>query len=59
MFGGAIGWAKGKFERGNAFVKGKVEAGKTWVKGKVNGVKDRLTGQGGDGSARTDRGPGP
>ena len=40
MFGGAIGWAKGKLEKGKAFVKGKVEAGKAWVKGKAAAGKE-------------------
>jgi hypothetical protein len=45
MFGGAIGWVKGKYEKGKAWATGKVEAGKAWVKGKAAGIKDRLTGK--------------
>ena len=45
MFGGAIGWAKGKYEKGKAFVKDKYEKGKSYVKGKAQGLKDKLTGK--------------
>ena len=43
-FGGAIGWAKGKYEKGKQWAKGKVEAGKQYVKGKAQGLKDKVTG---------------
>jgi hypothetical protein len=57
LFGGALGWAKGKYEKGKKWVKGKVEAGKQWVKDKATAgtnwakakarqAKDRLTGGG-------------
>jgi hypothetical protein len=45
MFGGAIGWAKGKLEKGKAYVKGKVEAGKAYVKGKVEAGKAYVKGK--------------
>jgi hypothetical protein len=46
MFGGAIGWVKGKYEKGKQFVKDKATAAKEWGAGKVKGIKDRLTGRG-------------
>ena len=58
MFGGAIDWAKGKFEKGKAWAKGKVEAGKQWASGKVESVRDRLTGKKGETEAPADA-PGP
>ncbi|HEX5859371.1 MAG TPA: hypothetical protein VFY91_14800 [Microbacterium sp.] len=35
MFGGAIGWVKGKYEKGKAFVKEKATAAKEWATGKA------------------------
>ncbi len=46
LFGGAIGWVKGKYEKGKAWATEKAEAGKAWVKGKAAGLKDRVTGRG-------------
>ena len=37
MFGGAVGWVKGKYEKG-----------KKWVKDKYQAAKDRVTGKGAD-----------
>ncbi|MGH2970026.1 MAG: phage tail protein, partial [Solirubrobacteraceae bacterium] len=48
LFGGAIGWVKGKYEKGKQWAKAKVEAGKEWAAGKVKSVKDRITGKGGE-----------
>jgi hypothetical protein len=45
LFGPAIAWAKGKYQKGKAFVKEKYEQGKAYVKGKVQGIKDKLTGK--------------
>ena len=44
LFGGAIGWVKGKYEKGKQWATDKAEAGKAWVKGKAQGIKDRFTG---------------
>ena len=44
MFGGAIGWVKGKYEKGKQWATGKATAAKEWGAGKVRGIKDRLTG---------------
>jgi len=44
MFGGAVGWVKGKYEKGKQFVTDKATAAKEWGAGKVKGIKDRLTG---------------
>ena len=37
LFGGAIGWVKGKYEKGKALVKDKATAAKDWGAGKVKG----------------------
>jgi hypothetical protein len=38
LFGGAIGWVKGKYEKGKQFVKDKATAVKEWGAGKVRGA---------------------
>ncbi len=41
MFGGAIGWVKGKSPRARPWVKDKATAAKEWGAGKVRSIKDR------------------
>jgi hypothetical protein len=48
LFGGAIGWVKGKAAAGKQWVKDKAETGKQWAVGKAKGIKNRLTGGGKD-----------
>jgi 5-methylcytosine-specific restriction endonuclease McrA len=38
LFGGAIGWVKGKYEKGKKFVKDKATAAKDWAVGKAKGA---------------------
>ena len=45
MFGGAIGWVKGKYEKGKAWAKDKATAAKDWARRQGQGIKDRLTGR--------------
>ena len=59
MFGGAIGWVKGKSEKGKQFVKDKATAAKEWGAGKVQGIKDRLTGKGDEEEAGAEAAPAP
>ena len=54
LFGGAIGWVKGKYEKGKQWATAKVEAWKTWVKGKAQSIKDRFTGGSKDAEDGTD-----
>ena len=59
MFGGAVGWVKGKYEKGKQWATDKATAAKEWGAGKVRGIKDRLTGKdqetGAHGGARRGR----